>query len=433
MFAEQKVLIEDTSVAILLSQEEDMRGTIRAKGKCPTCEGPWTHVPRLGFTCPAHATVPARFYIDLHFHGRRIRLFADKQGQALDSYQRARNILAHINFEIDNHIFDPTKYIKSEQERFYFSTLIDRFLDAKTPTLAPSYKKDYKRMVSLMRDFFGARDVREIRKVDVLNFEAQVRERGYSAKSVKNVVDLCKTFFRYLHRDLEIIDSVPAFPTIEVPEPAHRWLGPADQAKLYDLLPDRHRPIFAFLFLQGVRPGEARALRCKDVDLAAGAISIRATFSAHEYLERRKGRGAKAAVLPLHREVRDYVEERVKNNLPEAYVFSNPDTGRYYAETTLKRIWNRVRAAAGLPATFRLYDATRHSVGSQLANAGVSLWSISKILGHSSAKTTERYAHANVAVPAGRARATQSSGGCDQGRGDKSHLILPLLAVILVV
>ena len=44
----------------------------------------------------------------------------------------------------------------------------------------------------------------------------------------------------------------------------------------------------------------------------------------------------------------------------------------------------------------RLYDATRHSVASQLLNSGTTIPTISKILGHSSTKMTERYAHPDL-------------------------------------
>lgn len=53
--------------------------------------------------------------------------------------------------------------------------------------------------------------------------------------------------------------------------------------------------------------------------------------------------------------------------------------------------WNRARTAAGLP-DLRMHDL-RHSHASRLVEAGYSLWVVSKSLGHSSSRTTERYAH----------------------------------------
>jgi site-specific recombinase XerC len=50
----------------------------------------------------------------------------------------------------------------------------------------------------------------------------------------------------------------------------------------------------------------------------------------------------------------------------------------------------------GIPADLRLYDATRHSIASQLGNSGVSLLTISEMLGHASLETTKKYTHLDV-------------------------------------
>lgn len=138
------------------------------------------------------------------------------------------------------------------------------------------------------------------------------------------------------------------------------------------------------------------ALKCKDINLRDSTITVHATFSAAIYREKRKGRGAQSAVIPIHHEMFEFVKERVKNNLPEAFVFVNPNTGRRYAETTLRRIWNKVRTEAGISESLRLYDATRHSFASQLVSVGSSLYKVSKLMGHTSTKTTERYAHPHI-------------------------------------
>ncbi len=72
-------------------------------------------------------------------------------------------------------------------------------------------------------------------------------------------------------------------------------------------------------------------------------------------------------------------------------MFVNQKTGDHYSENSLRRIWTGVRKAVGLNTAVQLYDATRHSVASQLVNSGVPLLNVSKLLGHSSTKMTEKY------------------------------------------
>ena len=59
----------------------------------------------------------------------------------------------------------------------------------------------------------------------------------------------------------------------------------------------------------------------------------------------------------------------------------------------MNRVWGRLRVKAGLP-NLRLHDL-RHQYASFLVNDGRTLYEVQKILGHSDAKVTERYAHLN--------------------------------------
>lgn len=59
--------------------------------------------------------------------------------------------------------------------------------------------------------------------------------------------------------------------------------------------------------------------------------------------------------------------------------------------TDLQSVWERIRSAAGLEDV-RIHDL-RHSFASVGADLGDSMLIISKLLGHASPKTTERYTH----------------------------------------
>ena len=78
--------------------------------------------------------------------------------------------------------------------------------------------------------------------------------------------------------------------------------------------------------------------------------------------------------------------ERLVDN---PYVFPSPITGRPSASIFFP--WNRIRKRAGL-ADVRLHDL-RHSFASCLVNAGKDLYVVQKLLGHSHARSTQRYAH----------------------------------------
>lgn len=389
------------AVAYLLRQEteENMLGVIRPTPRernCPKCGKAFEEAKRLGFVCLACKTIPRRFVIDIRFSGQRYFVYSDKQGKALDSFDRAKHTHKTINDEIEDRTFDPTKYIKSDLEQFYISNLVDRFLSHKRDSLAPSYVKDFERMIGKAKAHFKSKDVREIRKLDVVKYHDALKATGYTGKTLKNILDLFKTFLYWCKSDLEVVSIVPAFPDIELKDTPLRWVDQEDQITLFEAVPDADKPFIAFLILHGVRPGEARALRCKNVDLKRQIVTISATFSGNVYREKRKGRKSKSLIVPIHPEIFGYIEDRVKGNLPEAYLFVNSKNGLPYSKNKTRRIWDTVREAAGLPKVLRLYDVTRHSFASNLVNSGTSLYLVSKLLGHSTTKMTEKYAHPDL-------------------------------------
>lgn len=75
------------------------------------------------------------------------------------------------------------------------------------------------------------------------------------------------------------------------------------------------------------------------------------------------------------------------------YVFHGRLPGKCW--TDLQRPWERIRERAGIPDV-RIHDL-RHTFASIAVNMGESLPMISKLLGHTQLKTTERYAHVAVA------------------------------------
>jgi integrase len=71
------------------------------------------------------------------------------------------------------------------------------------------------------------------------------------------------------------------------------------------------------------------------------------------------------------------------------YLVPNPETLKPFV--SIKRAWQTARALAGLP-DFRLHDC-RHSAASAMVSAGIDLYAVGKVLGHSDHKSTMRYAH----------------------------------------
>ena len=140
----------------LQSGDPKMSGAIRTKERCSICNSPFIHLPRVGLRCRNHRKErPLRLFIDLFWRGKRLKIYSDKDGYPLDSYDRVFKIQAQITREIETHIFDPAKYVRLEVEKFWTMNLLVRFWEKKIDSIAPSYKLHYKKMVERAKEFLG--------------------------------------------------------------------------------------------------------------------------------------------------------------------------------------------------------------------------------------------------------------------------------------
>jgi len=168
------------------------------------------------------------------------------------------------------------------------------------------------------------------------------------------------------------------------------WIDIDAQEAILRHIPDRHKPIFTFMFRQGCRPGEARALQWEDVDMVNRSVHIRRTFSRDEYQpDRTKTRAGR--IVPLSDDVYLVLKGMHVKGI-SGFVFRQQSGKPYSNPDTLNQIWDIAIKKAGVPRV-TLYEGTRHSFASQAVKRGVDLYGLQKFLGHSSIAMTSRYAH----------------------------------------
>lgn len=130
-----------------------------------------------------------------------------------------------------------------------------------------------------------------------------------------------------------------------------------------------------FLMFTGWREQEAMTLKWSDVNLSTGFATLSHT---------KTGKSVRAIGAPAVELIDS--QARVKGS---PYVFPGRDPKQPLE--SVHRVWTAVRHAAGLDDV-RLHDL-RHSVASFAGGHGYSLFLIGKLLGHKTARSTERYAH----------------------------------------
>ena len=129
------------------------------------------------------------------------------------------------------------------------------------------------------------------------------------------------------------------------------------------------------LIYTGCRKGEVLSLKWEGVDFDCQCLRLS---------ESKTGK----RTIPLNNSAIK-VLRHVKKQEGNPYVFCGSKLGSRLDD--IKQPWQKIRIKAGIPE-FRIHDL-RHSFASFMIKNGLSLFEVSKLLGHKSINTTMRYAH----------------------------------------
>jgi len=251
---------------------------------------------------------------------------------------------------------------------------------------------------------------------DVQKLRRELAATGLGAKTVSYVIATLRVAlgdaveFGLLPRNVaQVARRRGRKRNVEEPDEHVRPLTSAQIDDLYGALTgERLRALFVLAVVLGLRRGELLGLRWADVDFARRQIHVRwqlAEVTGDDGVRRLdfeplKTRGSRRTidlpdplqdVLLAHCD-RQLFERRDALNLWQKrdLVFCT-EFGAGIETTTLYRIWDRVRKAAGFNQRF--HDL-RHTAASQMLAEGAELWQVSKVLGHSSYQlTVDTYGH----------------------------------------
>jgi integrase len=220
---------------------------------------------------------------------------------------------------------------------------------------------------------FGEKRLTEVSVFALRAFQSKLITRGLGVKTVRNVIDSSfRTMWGDARQDIsEIQDKDPfavlVWPRLEREPPDPFTLEERDRILAYFVQNDFfYYPWVLTLFLTGMRPSEAAALKWPDVDLEAGTISIQKSV----YLGRRAAGKTRHSLRLI--KVEATVIEALKLlpsralGLKEVFVnkFGDPLIAKKWAE----RYWSTVLDKLGI--RHRKFYATRHTFITEMIKAG---------------------------------------------------------------
>lgn len=227
----------------------------------------------------------------------------------------------------------------------------------------------------------GRRKVQDVRREDVDDLHRWVTAERRTPVRANRTVEVLRRMFNLAIRWSWRPDN-PAIGIQRNPEEKrHRYLTPDEIGRLMAALDGHPEQASAnalrLLLLTGARRGEVLAATWAMFDLDAGVWTKPAAFTKQRRLHRVPLSSPALSVLRTLRAQAD-----------GDYVFPGAAGGPLL---DVKRTWAAVCKSAGI-TDCRIHDL-RHAFASILASSGASLPVIGRMLGHTQASTTSRYAH----------------------------------------
>jgi integrase len=278
---------------------------------------------------------------------------------------------------------DPVAEIEAQRRMPNVAALCDQFLtDHVANRCKPITEREYRRCVVLfIKPHLGTFKVGDVKRQDIAKLHHALSHTRYQAN--RTLAVLSKLFNLAEVWGLRPDGSNPCRHVKKYPErKRERYLTPEEMLSLGTVLADAERdgsepaPVIAavrLLMLTGARLAEIQTLKWEYV--RKGCIVLPDSKT-----------GPKRIELGT---VAEQVLARIKRVRGNPYVITGTVEGQHWND--LQRPWRRIREKAQLPG-LRIHDL-RHSYASLAASDGESLSIIGKLLGHTQAQTTARYAH----------------------------------------
>jgi integrase len=160
-----------------------------------------------------------------------------------------------------------------------------------------------------------------------------------------------------------------------------RYLSDEEEMRLFAVLTGQRahlQPMVTIAIGTGMRRGDQLNLRWEKVDFQRNVIHVPNSKTGRDY------------TVPMNQDVRNELLALRKLAAKDDYVFTNPKTGKSFAE--IKRSFRTACRLAGID-NLRWHDL-RHTFGTRLGDAGCAESTIAQLMGHASVEMAYRYTHA---------------------------------------
>ncbi len=270
-----------------------------------------------------------------------------------------------------------------------FADFVRRFLrdHVEANRLAPTTRLHYE--VVLRGHLLPVLGERRLDEIGPAELQA-LKRRELKASTINGVLKKLKVILgRAVAWGVLPREAMPRFTPLREPRAQPAFYDFPDYARLVRAAASLNPSTHALVLLggdAGLRSGELRGLRWRNVHLERNRIAVREQLT--QLNHRRLPKGDKSRELPISRPLRACLEGMPRRG---EHVVARLSDGHHISGPTLAANLARAQRRAGLEA--RGPHILRHTFCSHLAMRGVPLRTIQELAGHAKASTTEVYMH----------------------------------------
>lgn len=205
-------------------------------------------------------------------------------------------------------------------------------------------------------------------------------ERLLSNNTVNNHLTALKLYKNYRKEIEQKETNLIICKSLKTIIPKVEILNPDEIQKLFETTVNkRDKAVIASLYYLGLRAGESAELLLEDVDLDNAKVLIRKSKTGYQ------------REVPIHNKALEIFEEYLQERIHKGECFLQGQKGNL-TPSGIEFIIEKAAEKSGI--TKRIYPhLLRHSIATHLLKNGMELEKVSRLLGHRSLESTQRYTH----------------------------------------
>lgn len=318
------------------------------------------------------------WWIDVTVNGKRHRVSADTMDRQDAIIKEAQLKKQLMNGFIPSPVEAPSCDVCTLQAAF------DRMLESHWKG-SPSEKTVTSHMAQIMKHIPADTPIIVVDERMIYKLIQALKDGGNSSASINRKLSTLSTTLEHACYRWKVLPVVPFIPRGKESRGRMMVISSEQEKEILRIANTLSRSfagLLAILFETGMRLSEALDLQWKDIDLENRMVHIW------------ENKTDNPRSIPMTDRL--YHVLMIARQYDSALESGSTPVGNIVQELTMNRVqylWSQVRKLMRIEDPEFTIHAIRHTVASRLVQNGVDLYVVAKWLGHTSIKTTERYAH----------------------------------------